>query len=207
MSAAGREDIDAILYDFGGVVIEIDFDWIFERWAQLAGVPMERVKSRFSHGEAYQRHECGEITLEEYYESLRRELGIDLTDEQFTDGWQRVFGPENPGTVAIIAQLAGRVPQYLLSNTNKAHYDFWSQRYAAALKPLRKVFTSCAMGCRKPGREAFEHVARETGVALDRILFLDDTESNLEGARAAGMKTVLVRSQEDVARALSPWLA
>lgn len=63
------------------------------------------------------------------------------------------------------------------------------------------------MGKRKPEAEAFEHVARETGVPLERMLFLDDTAANLEGARALGMKTVHVRSPCDVVGALSPWLA
>jgi putative hydrolase of the HAD superfamily len=62
------------------------------------------------------------------------------------------------------------------------------------------------MGWRKPEPEAFEHVSREIGVPLERILFLDDTVANLEGARALGMKTVHVRSPRDVVRALSPWL-
>lgn len=38
------------------------------------------------------------------------------------------------------------------------------------------------------------------------MLFLDDTAANLEGAQALGMKTVFVRSPQDVVRALSPWL-
>jgi putative hydrolase of the HAD superfamily len=199
-------NVDALLYDFGGVIVEIDFDWIFGRWAEFAGVPMERVKSRFSHGEAYQRHERGEIELGEYFRALRGELGVDLDDAQLIDGWQRVFGPEHPEVVALLKALEGRVPQYLLSNTNATHYDYFRHRYARALAPLDRIFASCEMGTRKPEREAFEHVSREIGVPLDRMLFLDDTAANLEGALALGMKTVHVRSPLDVVSALSPWL-
>jgi 7-alpha-hydroxysteroid dehydrogenase len=55
-------------------------------------------------------------------------------------------------------------------------------------------------------RAQVEHVAREIGVPLERLLFLDDTEANLEAARRLGVKTVLVRSPEDVSRALRPWM-
>lgn len=202
----GPGDVDAILYDFGGVIIEIDFDRIFARWAELAGVPIERVKSRFSHGEAYRRHERGEIELGEYYRALRAELGVELDDEQLIDGWQRVFGPEHPEVVEVLRELRGRVPQYLLSNTNATHYDYFRHRYARALAPLDRIFASCEMGKRKPEPEAFEFVARATGVSLHRILFLDDTVANLEGALALGMKAVHVRSPLDVVRAVSPWL-
>lgn len=200
-------EIDALLYDFGGVLIKINFDLIFERWAELAQAPFEQVKARFSHGGAYRRHERGEIDLAAYYQALRAELGIQLTDAQFTDGWQRVFGPEHPRVVDAIRTLAPRIPQYLFSNTNRTHYDFFRERYAAALEPLRRVFVSCDMDARKPERASFEYVAREIGVPPGRIYFLDDTAENIEGARAAGMKAAHIRSPDDVMRAVAPWLA
>lgn len=199
-------EIDALLYDFGGVLVEINFDSIFARWAELARVPFEQVKGRFAHGGAYRRHERGEIDLAAYYQALRAELGIQLTDKQFTDGWQRVFGHEHPQVVDAIRALAPRIPQYLLSNTNRTHYDFFRERYAAALAPLRRVFVSCDMDARKPERASFEYVAREVCVPPDRIYFLDDTAENVEGARAAGMKAAHIRSPDDVMRAIAPWL-
>ena len=203
----GTGDIDALVYDFGGVVIEIDFDRIFARWAELARVPFEQVKARFSHGGAYRRHERGEIDLAAYFEALRGELGIALTDEQFADGWQRVFGPEHPRVVEAIRTLAPRIPQYLFSNTNRTHYDYFRVRYAQALAPLRRVFVSCDMDARKPERASFEQVAREIGAPLERLYFLDDTADNVVGARAAGMKAAHIRSPDDVMRAVAPWLA
>ena len=164
------------------------------------------MKSRFSHGGAYRRHERGEIDLAQYYEALRKELGIELTDEQLTDGWQRVFGPEHPEVVEAIRTLAPRIPQYLLSNTNRTHYDFFRARYARALAPLRRIFVSCDMDSRKPERASYEHVAREIDVPLGRIFFLDDTADNVEGARAAGMKAAHIRGPDDVLRAIGPWM-
>ncbi len=72
--------------------------------------------------------------------------------------------------------------------------------------PSARSFTSWELGLRKPERAAFERVAREIGVPMERILFFDDTESNVEGARRAGLAAVHVRSPVDVERALRPWL-
>lgn len=197
---------EALLFDFGGVIIEISFDRVFQRWAELAHVPFEQVKSRFTHGEAYQAHERGEIGVKEYFAAVRREVGIDLSDEAMNDGWQRVFGPELHETVEALRKLEGRIPLHLFSNTNAAHYDYWSVRYAEALRPLQRRFISHEMGVRKPEPESFRHVARAIGVPLERILFLDDTEANIEGARAVGVQAVQVRSPDDVVRAVRPWL-
>ena len=201
-----REDIDALLFDFGGVLVEIDFDRVLARWAQLAGVAFAQVKQRFDHGEAYQRHERGEIDAAAYFESLRASLGIALSDADFADGWKRVFGPEIARTVALLPRLAARIPIHLFSNTNRTHHRYWSARYEGALRPLGRRFVSPEMGLRKPERESFEHVARALGVPPGRILFFDDTAANIEGAHGAGMPAVRVRSPADVERAVLPWL-
>lgn len=202
-----RPAVDALLFDFGGVIIEIDFDRVFARWAQHAGVRAAQVKERFSHGAAYQGHERGELEAADYFAALRAELGIALRQDAFADGWQQVFGDEIAPTVALLPKLAERVPLHLFSNTNRAHHAYWSKRYAAALAPFRRHFISCEMGLRKPDRAAFEHVAAELGVPIGRILFFDDTEANIVGARAAGLLAVHVPTPEDLRRAVAPWLA
>jgi putative hydrolase of the HAD superfamily len=198
--------IDALLFDLGGVLLGIDFDRVTARWAELAGVPLASVRARFDHGEPYRRHERGEIDAAAYFEALRESLGIALTDADFADGWERVFLEEVAPTVALLPRLAQRIPLYLFSNTNAAHRDYWAARHAQALRPFRRVFVSCEMGVRKPERESFEYIAREIGVPASRILFFDDTLENVEGARAAGLPAVWVRSPADVEQAVAPWL-
>jgi putative hydrolase of the HAD superfamily len=60
------------------------------------------------------------------------------------------------------------------------------------------VFSSHEIGRRKPERAAFEHIARVLDVPLGSILFVDDLPENVEGAQAAGLQAVLVRSPGDV---------
>jgi putative hydrolase of the HAD superfamily len=137
---------------------------------------------------------------------LRQSLGIDLPHEVFDYGWKDIFPRAIPETVEIVRALHGRIPLYLFSNTNPAHFEAWHGRFAEALRPFDRIFTSCGIGVRKPERAAFEHVAREVGLPLASILFLDDTAQNVEGAHAAGMPAVLVKSPADVRRAVAPWL-
>jgi HAD superfamily hydrolase (TIGR01509 family) len=198
--------IDALLFDLGGVLLEIDFVRVTRRWAELAGVDEQRIAARFTHGEAYERHERGEIEAPEYFAALRRELGIGLTDAQLEEGWNRVFVDSIAPTVALLQPLAARLPLHVFSNTNRTHHRHWAQHYARALAPIGRRFLSFEMGSRKPERESFEHVARELDVPLERILFFDDTAANVAGAQAVGMPAVRVRSPADVARAVAPWL-
>jgi putative hydrolase of the HAD superfamily len=197
---------DALLFDLGGVVMALDWGPMFESWAGDSGASAAELRRRLKLDEPYERHERGEIDDAQYFDALRHSLGIDITDEQWTRGWNAMFAGEIRETVALIARVKDRVPVYAFSNTNFTHERVWSRLYAEAMKNFRIVFTSSTLGMRKPESRAFEHISREIGVPLERILFFDDTAANVEGAKVVGMQAVLVRSPRDVESALGPWL-
>ena len=195
------EPVEALLFDFGNVVVDIDFSRTMTCWANHAGCEPALVKSRWSQDDAYRHHERGTIGINEYFASLRNSLGIDISDAQFLDGWNALFVGVVPG---IDAQLkAAKLPLYLFSNTNLAHEVHLVPAYTETLKPFRKLYLSSRIGLRKPDREAFDYIARDIGTAPERILFFDDVQENVEGARCAGLQAVHVRSNADVAEALA----
>jgi glucose-1-phosphatase len=196
-------NVEALLFDLGGVVIEIDFGLAFARWAQIAGVPVDQVKARFAFDAAYERHERGQIDCAQYFEALRAALGVRLSDAELLEGWNSIYVREVPGIRNLLAPLAARVPLYAFTNSNHTHTACWAPRYADVLQVFRKVFNSCELGLRKPEPAAFRAISAEIGHPLDRILFFDDTPVNVDGARAIGMPAVLVRSIEDVRQAVA----
>src|ERR1700755_2856659 len=82
---------DALLFDLGRVVLDIDFSRALACWAGHAGCEPAQLIGRFSPGDAYKRHERGEISDAEFFAALRTSLGIDVTDVQFLDGWNAIF--------------------------------------------------------------------------------------------------------------------
>jgi putative hydrolase of the HAD superfamily len=204
MHAPQVADIDVLLFDFGGVIVDIDFGRAFAGWALAAGVPPASVAAHFRFDDAYAAHERGEIRAAEYFASLRRSLGIDLSDEQFLAGWNAIFVGEAPGMRTLLAAAAKARALYLFSNTCEAHRRYWMPRYRDLLQPFADVFLSCDLGMRKPEREAFEFVAGRIGVPPSRIAFFDDRAENVAGARSAGLRAFQVRSSTEVAAALAP---
>lgn len=201
-----RKPARALLFDLGGVIVGLDWNRCFERWAAASGTEPARIRARYSFDSAYERHERGEIGELEYYRSLRDSLGIELSQAEWAEGWAAIFTDEIAPVTRLVARVKDRVPVYAFSNTNVAHHRTWSRRFAPALAHFREVFVSCDLGARKPERESFHRVARRIGVEPPGILFFDDTPANVEGAQAAGLQSVLVRSPGDVERALQPWL-
>jgi len=198
---------EALLFDLGGVVMGLDWERCFERWASYTGTPAHVLKSRYSFDEAYERHERGEIGELDYYRALSGSLGVEMTDAQWAAGWGAIFTGEIAPVVEMVARVKDRIPVYAFSNTNPAHERVWKRRFAPALEHFREVFVSHALGARKPERESFHRIARRIGVEPGAILFFDDTPQNVAGARDAGLEAVLVRSARDVAEGLRPWLA
>jgi putative hydrolase of the HAD superfamily len=194
--------VAALVFDLGGVLIDIDFRRVIAHWAKSANVPEDRLAARFGPDEAYCAHERGELSEAQYFGSLRKSLGIDLSDEQFLSGWNAVFGEPVRGMEKMVRTLADRLPLYAFSNTNKAHYAYWEPRYRALLAPFREVIVSCDLGVRKPDPEAFLRVARHIGVPPQRIAFFDDLEENVAGAREAGLRAFRFTSAEEAKKAL-----
>jgi FMN phosphatase YigB (HAD superfamily) len=194
---------DALLFDLGRVVLDIDFSKVVACWAGHAGCEPAHLAGRFSwRDEFYQRHEKGEISDAEFFAALRASLGVELSDAQFLDGWNKIFAGEIPGIAQLLARAAQRLPLYAFSNTNGAHVEHFSQAYAGVLGHFREIFLSSAIGLRKPDAEAYDHVVKAIGVPAQRIVFFDDLADNIEGARDSGLIAVHVTSPDDVARAL-----
>jgi HAD superfamily hydrolase (TIGR01509 family) len=196
-------DADALLFDLGRVVLDIDFSRAVACWAGHAGCTTDDIVRRFARTEAYWHHETGRISDAAYFESLRASLGIALSDAQFLEGWNAIFVGEMPGIAPLLARAAKRLPLYVLSNTNNAHVEYFSVLHADVLGHFREVFLSSSIGFRKPDAAAYDHVVKAIGLPAGRILFFDDLADNVESARACGLKAVHVTSPGDVEGALA----
>jgi putative hydrolase of the HAD superfamily len=195
---------DALLFDLGRVVLDIDFSKTLACWAGHAGCEPAQLVGRFSsRDEVYRRHERGEISDAEFFAALRALLGVELSDAQFLEGWNAIFAGEIPGIAPLLERAAKRLPLYAFSNTNGAHAGHFSAAYSDVLGHFRQIFLSSSIGLRKPDAAAYDHVVKAIGLPAHRIVFFDDLPENIEGARARGLTAVHVTSPGDVAEALA----
>jgi putative hydrolase of the HAD superfamily len=194
---------DVLLFDIGRVVLDLDFNRVMTSWASHAGCTPAELASRFVVDDSFRHHEVGGIDDAAFFHNVRTSLGIDITDEQFLEGWNAIFAGEMPGIAPLLANAAKRMPLYAFSNTNSAHVAHFSKAYSDVLGHFREIFLSSTIGLRKPDAEAYDHVVKAIGVPASRILFFDDVATNIEGARGRGLAAVHVTSTEDVATALS----
>lgn len=180
--------VEVLLFDLGGVLIEIDFDRVARSWASMAGVDESRVLNDFALDRHYDDYEAGRLSAAEYFAHLRGHLRLDLSDDQFAHGWNQVLVGEQPGMRELLQQLAQRYPIDLFSNNNPVHEPIWNRDYADLLRPIRKQYLSHLLGARKPEPESFTRVLAGIGVEPAKVLFFDDTLPNVIAARNAGLQ-------------------
>ncbi|MES2581196.1 MAG: HAD-IA family hydrolase [Pseudomonadota bacterium] len=192
----------ALLFDLGGVVLDIDFDRAFKVWSVNSQLTYDEIKNVFAFDEPYQRHERGEIGASEYYDHLVRTLRIDTGHAKLAQGWNSIYVGEIAETVEIVQAIRKQIPCFAFTNTNAAHMAAWTSMFPSLASSFDKIFASHLMGLRKPELRAFEHVAQTVGVAPGSILFFDDLLENVEGAIAAGLPSIHVRTPTDVRNAL-----
>jgi HAD superfamily hydrolase (TIGR01509 family) len=194
---------DALLFDIGRVVLDIDFGRVMRIWAGHAGCEAADLTARFVVNDSFRHHETGRIDDAAFFGALRHSLGIGISDAQFLEGWNAIFTGEMPGVAPLLSRAAARLPLYAFSNTNPAHVAHFSKTYADVLGHFREIYLSSSIGLRKPAAEAYHHVVSAIGVPAPRIVFFDDSADNIAGARAYGLTAIHVKSSEDVASALA----
>jgi putative hydrolase of the HAD superfamily len=197
------QKVAGLLFDMGGVVFEIDFDRALQAWSSWTNLSLEEIRLRFKMDAAYEQHEKGEIGASEYFSHLRSLLEIEANDAEIALGWNAIYLEEITETVNCILAVGDQLPCYAFTNSNPTHQAFWMDAYPRAVNSFRRIFVSSEIGLRKPDRKAFEFISDTTGISLDGILFFDDSEANIDGARAAGMPAVLVKTPVDVNYALA----
>jgi len=195
--------VDALLFDVGGVLIDIDFKRALRHWSEASGVDEALLAQRFSPDREYENHERGELTAAGYFDALRRSLPVELSDAQLLAGWNAIFIGPFAGVAAMLQQLGAQLPIYLFSNTNQAHYAFWGSEYPELLAPVRQVFCSHEIGLRKPTVEAYHHVIAQIGLPAERIAFFDDSALNIEGARQAGLQAFVTAGPDALRQTLT----
>ena len=193
---------EALLFDLGGVLIDIDFHRAIAAWTPYSALAQDVLLQSFKHDLQYERHERGEITAAQYFDHLATALQLDASAEQIEAGWNAIFIGEILQTRQWVESLKGVLPCYAFTNTNASHMARWSRAFPRVVDAFDRIFASHQLGLRKPERAAFERVCALIGKDAGTVLFFDDLADNVRAAQDAGLQGVQVRSPDDVAAAL-----
>jgi len=197
----GRAHIDVVLFDVGGVLVELRGMETLRGWLGEA-VTVDELWVRWLRSNSVRKFETGLMEADEFAVALTREFGLKIRPATFLDsfaGWP--LGPY-PGTLEMLARIPDRYRRALLSNSNALHWPRVANDMGLGAA-IEHHFVSHLTGKIKPDAAAFEDVVDSMGCAPGQVLFLDDNLLNVEAAAKIGMHAARVRGPREAQRVLS----
>jgi len=169
-----------LLFDLGGVLIESQMFSELQRLMNSDHTEPELVEAWLRNPVA-RRFELGQCSVNEFSQSVVRELQLSLSPEDFLAAfrsWPKGF---YHGAESMLFELRSTYAVCCLSNSNEAH---WTD---AITDHFDFAFSSHLIGRIKPDRDAFEYVLDSIGVEAHAVHFFDDAPLNVEAARSVGL--------------------
>lgn len=200
------ENIKNIIFDLGGVIMDID---VKRTLKAFSGLGIKNIENYFGHGFAasfFSDHEAGRISDEEFIKEIKKlltqEAGdevVEISDEAVIDAWNALLLQFPPERISLLKEIRSRYRLFLFSNTNAIHYnkfrEIYRNSFPGELEDLfEKAYFSHSLGHRKPDTSGFELIIRENGLDPKQTLFVDDAFINVEGALKTGLKGLYLPS-------------
>ena len=189
-----QENIDTIIFDFGGVLINIDYHKTIKAFRELGIEDFEERYSQADQSSLFNDLEVGKISAQRFVNDLLPFLPSGTSPNQVVRAWNAMILDVPKSAVDLLISLKGKYRLFLLSNTNEIHIpkalmewqkvtdvDFYSC--------FDHVFLSHEMGLRKPNQEIFRRVCTEQNIQPENALFIDDSAQHLIGASKVGLNT------------------
>ena len=185
--------IKNIIFDLGGVILDIDYNLTVKAFEKL-GIPNFKAQySKMSQSNLFDNIETGKISPEEFRNLIREVAEKDVTDAEIDHAWNALILHLPQYRIEILKKLQDNYRLFLLSNTNKIHYDDYSEvikreNGIEGLEPLfEKTYLSHEMGLRKPNPEIFNVVLNENNLVAEETLFIDDSPQHIASAKTLGI--------------------
>ena len=184
--------IRCVLFDLGGVLIELDGPPVSPGDSQMSET---EVWQNWLNSGAVREFESGRCNERSFAEKIIQEMGLDLTEDVFITQFGAWPKGLFPGAVELLLALQSKVQLACLSNTNELHWQRFSDEHD--LPGFFEInLASFMTGHMKPDTVAFQHAIEVINQPPGDILFLDDNETNVLAARSNGLLAETCRGPE-----------
>ena len=187
------KDFPNIIFDLGGVVLNLDYLRTISAFQQLGISEFESNYSQLVQTGLFDDYERGEMTSGDFRDGIRKAFLIEVSDTEIDDAWNAMLLDLPKERLEILRKLGETKRIVLLSNTNEIHIRKFNQalKLEHGLNDLsyyfQKLYYSYEVGMRKPEARIFQHVLDEQGFNPAETLFIDDSPQHIEGARKVGL--------------------
>ena len=194
--------IKNIVFDFGGVIADLDKQKAVEAFKSLGIQEAEKYLDPYLQSGAFLEVENGKTDAAGFIAAMQELSGRELSFAQVQNAWLAFITGISRKKLDYILSLRDRhYNTYLLSNTNPFIMDWaCSERFPWGL-PLDayfdKMYFSYKAGFTKPDERIFKYMLGDSGIKPDETLFVEDGKANIDTAEKLGFRTYCPLNGED----------
>ena len=193
------KNLKNIIFDYGNVIFEINFKRTQNALLQLGITNVDAFFAHKNHHKLFDDFETNSVSAVEFRAGIRKAANNnDLIDQEIDDAWNSLLIGVSGNNHDVLLEMKAKYRTFLLSNNNAIHYD-WIIKHIKKNYSIdnydnyfEKAYFSHLMELRKPNVDIFEQVIKENNLDPSETLFIDDSPQHIEGAKKAGLHTLLM---------------
>ena len=185
--------IKNLIFDFGGVICNIDVKIAEKRFSELGFSVGDDEASIAKVKKLFEDIETGALAPQEFRDEIKKYFLSPVTDAQINDAWNALLLDIPGPRIWLLEDLRKHYRIFLLSNTNEIHYLCYLENFRKQFgyhdfdALFEKAWFSYRIRLRKPSLAIFSFVLQQSRLTPAETLFIDDTLVHVEGARNAGL--------------------
>lgn len=200
-------DLQAVLWDFGGVLTSSPFD-AFNRYEAEHGLPKDFIRSiNAVNGDsnAWARFERSEIDAEGFDKAFAREARAKGHNVPGKTVLSLLSGDLRPRIIAALKICKIHVKTGCITNNVKSGKGAGMSFDAAKAEAVANVMAlfdhvieSSKIGLRKPDPQIYAQMCKTLEIDPKACIYIDDLGINLKPARAMGMTTIKALDEQQI---------
>ncbi|MBR9920413.1 MAG: HAD family phosphatase [Bacteroidetes bacterium] len=201
-----------IIFDLGNVIIDLDIPATENELRKLLGPAFKGSFQKNEQHGIFRDYELGLITEDQFIRGFREILGQNIPAKEIIRIWNALLAGITKERFELLENLRNDYRVFLLSNTNYTHIQ-WVYKYLKETWNITdwdnrffdKPYYSHEINLRKPDREIYEYVLRDSNMNPSETLFIDDNKQNVLAAAELGIH-ILHHPEGEIADILPGYL-
>ena len=191
--------IKALIFDLGGVIVDLDFSKFFKEVIEVSPLHTPQSSLLLEFWRQSEIYHQGKITNEDFYNQACELLQVcALNKEEFFKSFNSVISHINNDVLDLIKSLK-KTKKYkliLLSNVNESHWDYFINNFIKEksegdfVELFDDLLLSFQLFITKPNQEIYQIAIRRAGCHPDEIVFIDDGLKNIHSAEELGIHSI-----------------